>query len=185
MKPYPPLDVDTLTFTLYETMIPIISLSPWILWGDRNSLPLRAEDLCVSGWHNVYSYRSAKRMKTWPGCKHFASRESRLSYRVVDAKLVSSSFSRPSIAIPRFSLLLASRGVTWKHFSNVEFAPTDTLCNEGDKRRNNTVSFSLLCWIINIHRYRRYKDTGVCKALFRIGSLVQFEGISACSGSFI
>lgn len=55
-----------------------------------------------------------KRMKTFTGahCKPFNKR-ARVAYRVVDARWVSSSFSRPSTERPRFSLLLASRGVNW------------------------------------------------------------------------
>ena len=42
------------------------------------------------------------------------------TYRVVEARLVSPSFRRPSMAMPRFSVLLASSGVSLYSFSNCE-----------------------------------------------------------------
>ena len=53
------------------------------------------------------------------------------SYRVVEARLVSPYFRRPSTAMPRFSLLLASRGVKVNSFSKVELASMVSLECEG------------------------------------------------------
>lgn len=64
----------------------------------------------------------------------------RVAYRVVDARWVSSSFSRPSTESPRFSLLLASRGVIWRDFSRVELGFTVSL-EGGEKTRQSWIQF--------------------------------------------
>lgn len=64
----------------------------------------------------------------------------RVAYRVVDARWVSSSFSRPSTESPRFSLLLASRGVIWRDFSRVELGFTVSL-QSGEKTRQSWIKF--------------------------------------------
>lgn len=102
-----------------------MSFSPWLLRGDRNSL-------IYSVWGfglrhvkrmprcRVVSPAFNKRMKMCP--RLTVSPLMRVAYRVVEARWVSSSFSRPSTEMPRFSLLLDSRGVIWKVFSSVELA---------------------------------------------------------------
>lgn len=76
----------------------------------------------------VASPTPTKRIKTgpWISLSPFMQWP-RVAYSVVDARWVSPSFSRPFTERPRFSLLLDSRGVSWKDFSSVELELTVSL----------------------------------------------------------
>lgn len=56
------------------------------------------------------------------------------TYSVLDAKLVSSCFSLPSSASPRFSRLLARNGVSVKTLQKVELGATRSLQIGGERK---------------------------------------------------
>lgn len=117
----PPRDTTSFTLTLYDTMMPKISLlAPSFNLHTTHQSEVGADKHSFSRY--MLPRHTAVSVWRWGE-----------THSVLEARLVSSCFSFPSSARPRFSRLLARNGVSVKTLQKVELGATTSLQKESGR----------------------------------------------------